>query len=436
MAESLSYPEHHVGRSFLEDLPQPIKRYRYQGKEHFLRTRYLELDRFECSKHDTSEYILFDIDADTLKKDFLDPGIEDNSFTFDSFDTEENLLLIKMETREHGQAIQEFGYTIMRQLDDMGLRTTVEKFTTTIQAPAGTGKRPDNGWGPTRQRGDDRHRPTVDLEVGVSESQAKLERDATFLLDPQRGNANIALTIKLNRTRAQMTLDKYEWDAPNGRINRLQRIQIAEDPSGEEVTVNNAPLIIPFEQLMERPRSSPAEKGITVGVEDLKAIADSIWRVQHSLSNGRILCPGLWGSFVSTLVVEDDHTAHVGWDNDEPVLRVQATGVIVDLKNRMVLPGFVDGHVHILNFGMSLQKHDLLSCKDLADIRNSITAYAETHPSDPRILCRGSVPSVTDGNALATVLDDLDPRPIYIESLDLHSTWCNNAALKELEADC
>ncbi|KAJ5517581.1 Amidohydrolase 3 [Penicillium expansum] len=152
-------------------------------------------------------------------------------------------------------------------------------------------------------------------------------------------------------------------------------------------------------------------------------------------TNGRILCPGLWGTFVSTLVVEDNHIAHVGWDNEQAVVKVQATASTVDLKNRIVLPGFIDGHVHILNFGMSLQKLDLLPCKNLADIRNSITSYAKSHPSDPRILCRGWVQSVTDGNALATVLDDLDPRPIYIEALDLHSTWCNTAALKELEAD-
>ncbi|EKV17711.1 hypothetical protein PDIG_13710 [Penicillium digitatum PHI26] len=152
-------------------------------------------------------------------------------------------------------------------------------------------------------------------------------------------------------------------------------------------------------------------------------------------TNGRVLFPGLWGTFVSTLVVEDDCIAHVGWDNEDAVVRVQATALIVDLKNRIVLPGFIDGHVHILNFGMSLQKLDLLPCKNLTDIQNSITSYAATHPSDPRILCRGWVQSVTDGNALATVLDDLDPRPIYIEALDLHSTWCNTAALKELEAD-
>ncbi|KAJ9480996.1 hypothetical protein VN97_g12513 [Penicillium thymicola] len=151
-------------------------------------------------------------------------------------------------------------------------------------------------------------------------------------------------------------------------------------------------------------------------------------------TNGRVLFPGLWGNFVPTMVVEDDHIMHIGWDRDQAVVRVQATASTVDLKNRMVLPGFIDSHVHLLNFGLSLQKLDLLPCKNIAEIRNAINSYAATHPSDPRILCRGWVQSVTDGNAFTTALDDLDPRPIYIEAMDLHSTWCNNAALKELEA--
>lgn len=39
---------------------------------------------------------------------------------------------------------------------------------------------------------------------------------------------------------------------------------------------------------------------------------------------------------------------------------------------------------------------------------------------------------MTDGQALASMLDDLDPRPIFIDSKDLHSAWCNTAALREL----
>lgn len=39
---------------------------------------------------------------------------------------------------------------------------------------------------------------------------------------------------------------------------------------------------------------------------------------------------------------------------------------------------------------------------------------------------------MTDGKALASMIDDIDPRPIFIDSKDLHSTWCNTAALEEI----
>lgn len=40
--------------------------------------------------------------------------------------------------------------------------------------------------------------------------------------------------------------------------------------------------------------------------------------------------------------------------------------------------------------------------------------------------------SMTNGKALASMIDDIDPRPIFIDSKDLHSTWCNTAALEEM----
>jgi predicted amidohydrolase YtcJ len=148
--------------------------------------------------------------------------------------------------------------------------------------------------------------------------------------------------------------------------------------------------------------------------------------------NGRILSPDSEVGFVSTMVVEGDHVTHLGSEHDEAVIGIRGPKSTVNLNNRLVLPGFIDGHVHILSFGLSLQKIDLLPCKSLEEIRKAIMSYAATHTSEPRILCRGWEQSVTNGEAFATVLDDLDPRPIYIEALDLHSTWCNNAALTEL----
>ena len=93
--------------------------------------------------------------------------------------------------------------------------------------------------------------------------------------------------------------------------------------------------------------------------------------------------------------------------------------------------------MHLLFFGSSLSKISIEDCADLADIRRTIAAAAQAapHRDAPRLLCRGWMHPMTNGEALASMIDDLDPRPIFIDSKDLHSTWCNTAALRELGVD-
>ncbi|KAK5999480.1 hypothetical protein QM012_005481 [Aureobasidium pullulans] len=105
---------------------------------------------------------------------------------------------------------------------------------------------------------------------------------------------------------------------------------------------------------------------------------------------------------------------------------------IVDLQGRSLLPAFVDSHMHLLQFGESLNKADLSNCKNLHDIRTVIVQTAKQKPHAPRLLFRGWYQDSTDGEASAAMIDDLDPRPIYIDAFDLHSVWCNTAAVKEM----
>lgn len=141
-------------------------------------------------------------------------------------------------------------------------------------------------------------------------------------------------------------------------------------------------------------------------------------------------------TFASCLVIEGDKILHTGSENEETVQNAIHQGAeVIDLQNRILIPAFIDAHTHLLFFGLSRRKLDLTYCKSFDEIRNTISTYAKANPDHPRILCRGWHQATTGRQALATMLDDLDPRPIYIESLDLHSSWVNTAALNELSLE-
>jgi len=140
-------------------------------------------------------------------------------------------------------------------------------------------------------------------------------------------------------------------------------------------------------------------------------------------------------TFADAMYIHDGKILDIGSKNDV-LSRYLSYGSVApevrDLDGRTVLPGFVDGHMHLLTLGQSLQKLDLGHCKSLDDIQSSIKSYAAEKPEIKRILCQGWMHSMTSGKALASMLNELDPRPIFIDSKDLHSTWCNDAALVEL----
>ncbi|KAK3393269.1 amidohydrolase 3 [Podospora didyma] len=146
-------------------------------------------------------------------------------------------------------------------------------------------------------------------------------------------------------------------------------------------------------------------------------------------------------TFAESMVIWGDKIELIGSDSD--VAAAAAKHDIVHLRNldgKTVLPGFVDAHMHLMLLGQSLNKLDIGKCKTLADIQNRIRTYAAAHPDVPRILCRGYMHSMTaPAHVTAVDLDGLDDgreksRPILIDSKDLHSSWCNTAAIEELGA--
>lgn len=159
----------------------------------------------------------------------------------------------------------------------------------------------------------------------------------------------------------------------------------------------------------------------------------------HTLfHNGRILTQpgtGLDGQarFSDCMLVREGKITAVASSREDIVTDGISDLEVRDLGQRVVLPGFIDGHMHLLLLGQSLRKVDLFQCRNLEDIKSTIKAYAVANPDAPTILCKGWMHFMTPDGVSASMLDDIDPRPIFIDNSSLHSCWCNTAAVKVLE---
>ena len=157
-------------------------------------------------------------------------------------------------------------------------------------------------------------------------------------------------------------------------------------------------------------------------------------------TNARIFTPTATNPdnpFQDAMITNGSQIQYIGSQTDRAILDAKEAGARENnLNNHIVVPGFIDSHMHILDFALSQQKVNLLPCKSLDDIRSAIKRYAEAHPDAERIVCKSWMQASTGGVALATMLDGIEPaeRPVYIQAMDFHSSWCNTAALQEMGA--
>jgi len=106
----------------------------------------------------------------------------------------------------------------------------------------------------------------------------------------------------------------------------------------------------------------------------------------------------------------------------------------VDTQGCVTLPGFVDGHTHLLYTGASLGKAQLRTATSLTEIRRRLVEWAEANPDGPVLGTSFMFDAVPDNQPTREMLDDLFPdRAVFIDSFDLHCGWVNTAALNLME---
>ena len=154
------------------------------------------------------------------------------------------------------------------------------------------------------------------------------------------------------------------------------------------------------------------------------------------LVTGRIFTADDAQPWAQALIARNGVIVHVG-SIDDARATVDTDAHHLDAGDGVVIPGFVDGHAHVVSAGSALTRAALRPCTTLEQIQSELLAWAEANPDAPRVLGVGWVFSaVPGGKPTRHMLDTIIPdRPVYLDASDLHSVWCNSAALAELGID-
>lgn len=117
--------------------------------------------------------------------------------------------------------------------------------------------------------------------------------------------------------------------------------------------------------------------------------------------------------------------------NSEIRKRAEKLTDVVDLKGRLVVPGFDDAHLHFMSGSLSLGRVDLAGVSSLEEMKRRVAAQARDHPGLAWI--RGKGWAYGDFPAGGPNKKDLDAavldRLVFLGDRDGHSAWVNSAAL-------
>lgn len=133
-----------------------------------------------------------------------------------------------------------------------------------------------------------------------------------------------------------------------------------------------------------------------------------------------------------SIVVIGNRIVAVGSDADTKSYVGPDTKVI-DVKGRLVIPGFNDAHVHFLEIGQQLSSVDLRDAKTPQEFVRRIKEFAAKQPKGRWILGGKWDHENWTPNALPTaaMIDAVTPdNPVFIDRLDGHMALANSVAMK------
>lgn len=131
---------------------------------------------------------------------------------------------------------------------------------------------------------------------------------------------------------------------------------------------------------------------------------------------------GLW--------IADDGTIRQVLDRGDR--RPQRTTYRVDGRGRVMIPGMIDSHAHVLNLGFASLTLDLSDTSSLDEALAKIAAFARDNPGRPWIVGRGWNQERWGLGRFPTAAEldrAVGDRPVWLSRVDGHAAWANSRAI-------
>src|SRR5215212_4774357 len=154
-------------------------------------------------------------------------------------------------------------------------------------------------------------------------------------------------------------------------------------------------------------------------------------KVSLVLTNGKVFTADARGTLAEAVAVDGGRIVAVGTSR-EIAARYTAARTI-DLKGRLVTPGFNDAHLHFLGGGLSLLRVNLVGAQTLAEAKARVAARVRELPAGAWVTGRGWDHTLW-GGAWPTKkdLDEVAPaNPVILQRVDGHVSWANTLALQK-----
>ena len=113
--------------------------------------------------------------------------------------------------------------------------------------------------------------------------------------------------------------------------------------------------------------------------------------------------------------------------------RPERVDYLLDAEGAVMLPGMIDAHLHVMDYGFSRMTLDLSETQSLEEALDAIRAFAEENPARPWILGRGWNQEVWGLGRFPTAAEldaVVSDRPVWLQRADNHAAWGNSLALE------